>query len=146
MGEAAEDSGVAERADGGKIGFMQNPNLKFDSSRRQFFLKLAVGGLVSGLAVFGRGLFGRGLLPESLAAGEPMLDEKDPLATALGYSADATKVDAKKFPKIKESAGQNCSGCQFYTAAGKPVGPCSIFPGKNVNSKGWCNSWIKRAG
>ena len=72
------------------------------------------------------------------------LDEKDPQAVALGYVHDATKVDAKKFPKY--AAGQMCSNCALYQ--GKPTDPwaaCPLFGNKQVAAKGWCNSWVKKA-
>lgn len=75
-----------------------------------------------------------------------MLDPNDPLPKTMGYHPDAKEVDAKKWPKIKESPGQLCSNCQFFTDVGKPQSLCSIFPGKMVRAKGWCNTWIKRAG
>ena len=41
----------------------------------------------------------------TLAQAQAMVDEKDPQAVALGYVADAKRVDPKKFPKF--AAGQN---------------------------------------
>ena len=72
------------------------------------------------------------------------LAESDPTAVALGYKADARKVDTKKYPAFV--SGQQCSNCKVY--AGKPtekVAPCSIVAGKTVNGKGWCVAWVKRA-
>ncbi len=72
------------------------------------------------------------------------LAESDPTAVALGYKADAKKVDTKKFPAYAK--GQQCANCKLY--AGKstdPVAPCSIFAGKTVNGKGWCVAWVKKA-
>jgi hypothetical protein len=40
------------------------------------------------------------------AQAQTLLDEKVAQAVALGYVADAKRVDAKKFPKFV--AGQNC--------------------------------------
>ena len=77
-------------------------------------------------------------------AAAPKLDEKDPQAAALGYVADSTKADAKKYPK--HTAEQKCSGCQLY--AGKPkeaTGPCPLFAGKQVMANGWCSAWVKKA-
>lgn len=79
-----------------------------------------------------------------LAQGSVPLSESDPQATALGYRADATKVDKAKFPKY--AADQSCSGCQLYQ--GKPadaMGPCALFPNKLVASKGWCSAWVKKS-
>lgn len=69
--------------------------------------------------------------------------EADPAAAALGYKADASKVDAKKYPAM--ATGRQCAGCQLY--AGKPsdaAGPCSVFGGKLVSAKGWCVAWAKK--
>ena len=77
-------------------------------------------------------------------AAAPMLGEKDPAAIGLGYAADTTKVDAKKYPK--HTKDQLCSNCQLYT--GKPkeaAGPCPLFAGKQVAAKGWCSAWVKKA-
>ena len=79
------------------------------------------------------------------AQGAPMVDEKDPQASALGYVADTTKADAKKF--TKHSKDQVCSGCQLYTGkAGDKAGPCSLFAGKQVAAAGWCSAWVKKPG
>jgi len=72
------------------------------------------------------------------------LEESDPVAQALGYKKDATKVDKAKFPKF--AADQLCSGCQLYQ--GKPtdpMAPCPTFAGKLVRANGWCSAWVKRA-
>ncbi len=74
----------------------------------------------------------------------PKVDEKDPQAAALGYVADTTKVDAKKFPK--HTAEQKCSNCQLYTGKPKePTGPCPLFPAKQVTANGWCSAYVKKA-
>ena len=74
----------------------------------------------------------------------PHLDEADPQAVALGYKHDASKVDKKKFANFKE--GETCANCQHFTGkAGDQWGPCAIFPGKQVNAKGWCSAWVKKA-
>ena len=78
------------------------------------------------------------------AAQPPMLSETDPQAVALGYKADATKVDKAKFPKY--AAGQACANCTLYQGkAGEASGVCPIFAGKPVSAKGWCNSYVKKA-
>ena len=77
------------------------------------------------------------------AQAAPMVDEKDAQASALGYVADTTKADAKKF--TKHSDDQKCSGCQLYTGkAADKSGPCSLFAGKQVSSSGWCSAWVKK--
>lgn len=77
-------------------------------------------------------------------AGLPHIDEADPTASALGYRHDTTTVDAAKFPNHK--AEQACAGCNLSQAAQADGWlPCSIFPGKAVNPKGWCAAWVKKA-
>ena len=71
----------------------------------------------------------------ALAADLPQVDPEDATAKALEY------VHASTNPE------QNCANCQLYTGeAGAEWGPCPIFPGKGVAAKGWCKSWIKKAG
>jgi hypothetical protein len=72
------------------------------------------------------------------------VSEKDSLAVALGYVSDAKRVDPKSNPGFQ--AGANCSGCSWYQ--GKPGdaggGPCTFFPGKTVDARGWCRMWSKK--
>ena len=77
------------------------------------------------------------------AHAQAMVDEKDPQAVALGYVADAKRVDTKKYPKY--AAGQVCTNCQLYQ--GKPTdkaAPCPLFAGKQVAGPGWCSAWVKK--
>lgn len=77
-------------------------------------------------------------------AAPALVNEKDPQAVGLGYVADTTKVDAKRFPK--HAATQKCSNCTLYTGkAGSEAGPCGIFPGKAVAANGWCSAYVKKA-
>lgn len=77
------------------------------------------------------------------AQAQAKLDEKDPQAVALGYVADATKADTKKYPKY--AAGQNCASCALYQGkAGDAAGVCPLFAGKQVAAKGWCSAWAKK--
>jgi hypothetical protein len=75
----------------------------------------------------------------------PKLSEDDPVAKALGYKHDASKVDASKYPN--RGANANCSNCILYVdkAAEAGWGGCSIFAGKAVNANGWCNSYQPKA-
>jgi High potential iron-sulfur protein len=99
-------------------------------SRRVFLSQVVVGG--SAVIAFG-----------AQAQQPAKVDEKDPTALALGYVADTTKADAKKF--TKHAKDQKCSGCQLYSGkATDASGPCSVFPGKHVTAAGWCSAWIKK--
>jgi hypothetical protein len=74
----------------------------------------------------------------------PLVDPKDPQAVALGYTADATKVDKAKYPKY--AAGQACGNCALYQGkAGAESGPCPLYAGKSVLAKAWCSAWVKKA-
>lgn len=99
------------------------------SNRREFIVQLSLGGsaLVAGQA------FAQGA----------MLAETDPQSVALGYKADSTKVDAKKYPK--HAATQLCSNCALYQGkAADAAGGCPLFAGKQVAGKGWCSAWAKK--
>ncbi len=77
------------------------------------------------------------------AQAQVILDEKDAQAAALGYVADAKKVDTKKYPKFV--AGQNCINCALYQGkAGDKVGGCPLFGAKQVAGEGWCSAWAKK--
>jgi hypothetical protein len=119
-----------------------NPN-----SRRDF-LKLST------LSLIGAAAASRAFAPSSAyaQAGKPakmpMVSESEPQAKALGYIADATKVDLKKWPKKAgvDGKSQVCGNCMLFNG-GKVTtdkeGPCSLFPQKHVAAAGWCNSWVK---
>jgi hypothetical protein len=75
---------------------------------------------------------------------QAMVAETDPQAAALGYVADATKVNKAKFPKF--ASGQLCSNCALYQAkATDAAGGCPLFAGKQVAGKGWCSAYAKKA-
>ena len=96
--------------------------------RRSFLITLAVSG----------GAFG------SVAHAQAMVDEKDAQAVALGYVADAKRVDVKKYPKF--AAGQHCGNCTLFQGkATDKAGACALFAGKQVASAGWCSAWSKKA-
>jgi High potential iron-sulfur protein len=111
------------------------------SNRRVFMLRAAVG---CGALVAGQAMAQAPAAKPAAGAGPAMLSETDPTAVALGYKADGTKADTKKYPKY--AASQNCLSCQLYQGkAGDVAGACGIFAGKQVAAKGWCSSWVKKA-
>jgi hypothetical protein len=95
---------------------------------RRRFLKVAAGGVAAA------GLFGA--LPGLAAAQDlPHLSPADPTASALKYTEDGAKAVGKKDPK------DACFNCNFFQGkAAAAWGPCQLFPGKAVSSKGWCVS------
>ena len=100
------------------------------SNRRVFLMQAAASGLALGAV--------------SVVNAQAMLAESEPQATALGYKADATKVEKAKQPKY--AAGQICGNCAlFQGAAGASAGGCPLFAGKQVSTKGWCTAYAKKA-
>lgn len=101
------------------------------TSRRTFVIHSALGGA-------------------TLAAGQlawaqqaATLSETDPQAVALGYKADAAKVDKTKYPK--RGATDRCSTCALYQGkASDATGPCPLYGGKRVSAQGWCSAWVKK--
>jgi hypothetical protein len=84
------------------------------------------------------------LAARAASAQAAMVDEKDAQAVALGYVADAAKVDKAKFKQY--AAGQVCTNCALYQ--GKPADAaagCPLFGTKHVAGKGWCSAWAKKA-
>ncbi|OXI93273.1 MULTISPECIES: high-potential iron-sulfur protein [Burkholderia] len=105
-------------------------------SRRRFIAVTTV--LASALAV------GRRATAADAGAGPGVVQETDANAQALGYKADAGRVDHAKYPKFQ--AGEACANCQFFQGkAGATTGACAIFGGKQVSAKGWCNGYTKKA-
>ncbi|HEX7326036.1 MAG TPA: high-potential iron-sulfur protein [Rhodanobacteraceae bacterium] len=102
-------------------------------SPRRRFLKLA-GGAVAAIAVLGA-------MPRRVWAALPHLTQaNNATAKALHYVEDDTKAG----PPHK--AGEDCAHCvHFQGKAGQAYGPCAIFPGFDVNAKGWCAGFQAKA-
>ena len=78
------------------------------------------------------------------AQAQALLDEKNPQAVALGYVADAKRVDVKKYPNFV--AGQHCANCALYQGkVSDKEAVCPLFAGKLVAGPGWCSAWAKKA-
>lgn len=95
----------------------------------------------------GGGILALTAIPMQLVA-QDAVAESDPLAQAMGYKADASKVDIAKFPKRAGEAGakQFCHNCALYSGeADSASGPCSIFQNKLVSANGWCNAWVAKS-
>jgi hypothetical protein len=95
---------------------------------RRRFLKVAAGSVAAATVL--------GSLPRLANAQDlPHLSPSDPTASALKYVEDGSKAVGKKAP------GDACLNCNFYKGkAADAWGPCQLFPGKAVASKGWCVS------
>jgi High potential iron-sulfur protein len=69
----------------------------------------------------------------------PVVDPADPQASALGYTADATKVPAGFADR--HVTGAHCGNCALFQGrAVDSPGPCPLFGGKSVQGQGWCAS------
>ena len=103
------------------------------TSRRTFVIQSLTGaGALAGLAM------------ANTAVAQDAVADTDPQAVALGYKADATKTDAKKYPKY--AAGQHCGNCALFQGkATDAAGGCPLFAGKKVSAKGWCSAYAKKA-
>jgi hypothetical protein len=78
------------------------------------------------------------------AADLPKLSEDDPTAKALGYKHDTNAVDQAKFPNHKPD--QHCANCKLVQGEAQDGWiRCQLFPGKLVNTNGWCAGWVKKA-
>jgi hypothetical protein len=103
------------------------------SQRRTFIIHAASTGAVAALGA-----------QAAFAQKLELVKDTDANAVALGYKADGTKTDVKKYPKFV--ATQNCGSCALYAGAAKDAnGACPLFAGKAVASKGWCSAWAKKA-
>ena len=101
-----------------------------NTNRRIFLMQLAAGSTV--------------LAAAQAQAQAAKVDEKDPQAVALGYVADTTKADGKKFPK--HSNDQKCNNCALYQGkAADAYAGCPLFGVKQVAGPGWCSAWAKKA-
>lgn len=108
---------------------IQTSTFPTTTDRRVFMLQSLVGCAAVGAAL--------------KAQAQALVAENDAQSTALGYKADATKVDKAKQPKY--AAGQLCSNCALFKAeASAAAGACPLFAGKQVAAKGWCNAWAKK--
>ncbi|MBC7453804.1 MAG: high-potential iron-sulfur protein [Massilia sp.] len=100
------------------------------SNRRTFMMQLGLGSTI--------------LLANKSFAQTPMVAETEPQAVALGYKADTSKVDTKKYPKHVPT--QACKNCMLYQAKPTDVaGPCVLFAGKHVAANGWCSAYAAKA-
>jgi hypothetical protein len=100
------------------------------TDRRVFLLQTVTVGLGAAIA--------------TQANAQAMLAESDSQAVALGYKADATKVDKTK--QTRYAVGQACVNCTlFQGAASAAAGGCPLFAGKQVTAKGWCSAYAKKA-
>lgn len=83
---------------------------------------------------------GLGTVREALA--QAKVPESDPTAQALGYKADASKVDVAKYKTYVK--GHDCANCNFYKSTSATEGTCMALGNRLVEGKGWCSAWVKK--
>lgn len=117
------------------------------SSRRSFIRGAALAvGAVPALRILGQ---------QDAHAQAPTVavDEKSPMANALGYVHDYKKADTARFPTAKAAIdnGNICAKCVLMTEKGLKAdgqegnwGRCSLFPTGLVNENGWCMSFAPK--
>lgn len=101
-------------------------------SNRRRFLKLT-GGVAAAMVLLGS-------LPRRAWAALPHLTQSNnATAKALHYVEDNTKAAAP------HKVGEQCSNCSLYHGdSGEAYGPCELYPGFVVHSKGWCAGYQAR--
>lgn len=99
---------------------------------RRHFLKIATGTAAAAFAM--------GVARVTEAFGLPHLTSNDPTAKALNYVEDASQSRS-----TLHKPGNACAGCRFYMGGTNDYGPCQLYPGKVVSSKGWCTSYTPKA-
>ncbi len=98
-----------------------------DRSRRRLLQKLTLGVPLVPLAAY--------QLKTALAADAPLLSPDATEAKAVKYVEDVSKAKGAL-------PGSTCASCAVDQGhSGAPMGPCQIFPGKQVKAAGWCSSW-----
>jgi hypothetical protein len=80
--------------------------------------------------------------PATRAPGAAPAVPADALVTDV--PANATLVSSLQYASVTPVAGQQCDGCQLYTAVGPEKGKCALFPQGLVAARGHCTSWIKK--
>jgi len=99
------------------------------------------GGLIAGALVPAMGLIGN----SAAAAALTPLDPNDPMAKAVKYAPDGSKVNASANPTFKPT--QKCANCaQYQGKASDASAGCNIFAGHSVPAGGWCNVWAQKSG
>lgn len=103
-----------------------------DSRRRVLKGSLAA---VSGVAVAAPSGF---FIRRSYAAEK--VSEDDATAQQLEYTHDASTSDART------SDDEFCYNCRYFKGdADDEWAGCDLFPGKDVNGQGWCNTWSAKS-
>ena len=100
----------------------------------------------SKLSMYRRGFLRAGL---TSAAALPIVAGVFASRTAQAQSvteseANKIMVQSLQYVEISAKEGQDCAGCQLYTAGEAGRGKCQLFMEGTVAEKGWCMSWAQK--
>jgi hypothetical protein len=70
------------------------------------------------------------------------LGAADPVASALGYTEDATKVGRNESPSYRPGNDVPIA-CRIQALQARR-GACKLFAGKLVNEYGWCRGYLRK--
>ena len=113
-----------------------------NTSRRDFFQKLAVVGTAGALAPVFLSACGGSDGNDGAATAEEgftCADQADLTEVQIQQRQNAEYVDDSPFPE------KRCDNCQLYTEAaeGENCGGCQVLPGA-VHPQGYCTLWVAR--
>ena len=102
------------------------------ASRRSFIKSVSNAAALSAIGIS---------VMDSRAADLEIVNESGPTAIALKYVHDASTVPAS----LRSQEDRYCNNCALYAGVKDDEwAGCSIFPGKSVAGKGWCNVWVRK--
>jgi hypothetical protein len=104
---------------------------------RRAALKLSVGALAGLLTT------PRDALTANTSAPRTLLTAEEPAGKAIGYVANAARVDPAEFPSYRR--GQSCATCVLVEIGTGRTRGCYIVPGRLVLATAWCKLWKARA-
>ncbi len=115
-----------------------------ENQNRRDFLKKS---LITLAAVPAAGVAAQAILSGTArAAGEKLVDEKDPTAAALKYTHAGKKpADYKEKRGGVEPKDQTCANCILYVKIDDKIGKCNMIANGAVKAGGWCTAWQKKA-
>lgn len=88
------------------------------------------------------GITAAAVVPGVLMSARTARAEGDQLVTDI--EANAPMVTALQYVNESTKEGQNCAGCQLYTAGDGGRGKCQLFPTGVVTDVGWCASYAPK--
>lgn len=99
-------------------------------------------GFISGLVLLGTSAVAANAAAQQRSENYHLpVDELGPFAAAMGYRADAGRVDKNRFKDVPSH--QRCLSCANFRSKGKDSsGLCVMFQ-QQASPSGWCSAWSK---